>query len=433
MHLGSPLFASILSNFALSLTTLFVAGHLGTTEYAAVGYAQLVLDFTLTIFAHGFNRGLVALAAQAYGGHNHALIGHYTQLTAMLLTLLCAPLSLLWYYSCGILHVVGLTPASVAFAMQYARVSILGLWPRLLFDVVATSFQAQQLASPAAIASLSAVAFNALASVLLVFGMPLLGVCGLGFLGGPLAMSLTLWGRLAGYVYYMRRIAPLQSLWQWSPRSLTWAQVAALLSISAPLMLGKLVENLQVQIMAIFAALLGDVSLAAQTTMLQIVFLATSPICALHDAAVSRMGMYLGASHAEAAAYVSRLVLGAVLFTSSGLALSWVLCRHWISVVFTSDSRVIDLIGSVPLLAACGYVALSTLFCYAMAILSAQARAGPILTAFVCGAWFVGVPTAYALSQFDNRGLLGVWMGMTMGYGVTTVLGVYYACYVSDW
>ncbi|EQC26281.1 hypothetical protein SDRG_15868 [Saprolegnia diclina VS20] len=429
VRLGSHIAASILSTFALSVTALVIAKRVGTAEYTAVAYAQLVLDFTLTVFTRGFTKGLLALASQAYGAHNHALIGHYTQLTALLLTLVCVPLSLLWYYSCGSLHVVGLAPVSVALATQYARVSVLGLWPRLLFDVVAASFQAQQLAASAAVASLCAVVFNALLSIPLVFGLSCLGVRGLGVLGGPLATSLTLWCRLFGYGYYMHRVTPLQSLWQWSPRSLSLAQLTALLSVGAPLMLGDFVENLQLQIMTIFAALLSDVSLAAHTTVMQIVYLVTSPICGLHDAAVSRMGMYLGAGHAEAAAFVSRLVLGAMLFTSACLALPWVLCRHWIGL--TSDPRVVDLISSATVLAAVGYVALSPFF-YAMATLNAQARTVPIPRAIVCGAWFVGVPTAYALSQFDSRGLLGVYMGMAFGSGVTTLLGVYFAAF-SDW
>ncbi|ETV67298.1 hypothetical protein H257_16532 [Aphanomyces astaci] len=59
------------------------------------------------------------------------------------------------------------------------------------------------------------------------------------------------------------------------------------------------------------------------------------------------------------------------------------------------------------------------------AVLVAQARAVPILVAFVSGAWVVGVPTAYLVGIHWHVGLLGVWIGMSIGYAVTTAVTLY--------
>ncbi|OQR88220.1 Multidrug/Oligosaccharidyl-lipid/Polysaccharide (MOP) Flippase Superfamily [Achlya hypogyna] len=429
VELGGPLIVAVMSSVGLSLTELAVAGHLGTPEYTAVAFAQLVLDFTLVVFAQGFNKGLVALAAQAYGAHNHELIGQYTQLTAVGLTLLCAPIGLLWYSCCGLLGAAGVSARSVELAALYARASITGLWPRLMFDALAASFQAQQLAAPAAVASAVAVAGNAFLSVLLAFGLPAAGVPGLGLLGCAVAMVLTQYARLGGYLWHMHRTHATMALWHW--RRPSHRHLRALVVVGAPLMLGELFENLQFQTMAVFAALLGETALAAHNTTLQVVFFFSSPIYGLHDAGVSRIGMYLGAGHADAAAYVSRVVLAAAVGTSVVVAGPWILARYAIGAIFSRDAEVGALIASVTLLAATGYIALS-LFFYAMATLSAQARAVPIMTSFVCGAWFVGVPAAYVLSQWQGMGLLGIWSGMALGYAITTAIGVYYAG-LSDW
>ncbi|KDO15906.1 hypothetical protein SPRG_18557, partial [Saprolegnia parasitica CBS 223.65] len=168
LRLALPIFVSLMSFFALSMTELIVAGHLGTTEFTAVAYAQLVLDFTLIIFTQGFNKGLDALASQAFGAKNFALIGRYTQTCCLCLTLACVPIACIWWVCADALHVVkGVDPRSIELARLYARVSILWLWPRLMFQAATVFFQAQQIVLPSAVCSLAAVLFNALLSVFL--------------------------------------------------------------------------------------------------------------------------------------------------------------------------------------------------------------------------------------------------------------------------
>jgi MATE family multidrug resistance protein len=67
------------------------------------------------------------------------------------------------------------------------------------------------------------------------------------------------------------------------------------------------------------------------------------------------------------------------------------------------------------------YVILS-LFFVSMGTLQAQARPNFIAASFLVGAWCVGVPLAYTFAHPVHMGIRGLWLGMVVGYAVTTFI-----------
>ncbi|OQR87917.1 Multidrug/Oligosaccharidyl-lipid/Polysaccharide (MOP) Flippase Superfamily [Achlya hypogyna] len=424
VRLSLPIFVSLMSFFALSMTELIVAGHLGTAEFTAVAYAQLVLDFTLIIFTQGFNKGLDALASQAFGAGNFELIGRYTQKCCLCLTLACVPIAAVWW-SCahGLELIADVAPASVDLARLYARTSILWLWPRLMFQAETVFFQAQQIVLPSAVCSLLAVIFNAILSTCLVYGVG--SFDGIGFIGCPVAMIVTQYGRLVLFTWYMAHHEHHTAAWEWTWDFLEMRYIKNLVAIGVPLMLGQAFENAQFQTMALFASMCSEVSLGAHNATMQLVFFLTSPIYGLQGAGVNRMGMYLGGGDAAKAQDVSKLLFACIFSMSILIAVPWMLARHYVGRLFSNDPAVHDAMATITVVAAGGYVALS-------ATLRAQAKAVPVMVAFVCGAWLLGVPSAYLIGVHWGLGLLGIWIGMALGYLATTLIGYYHAAR-SDW
>ncbi|OQR98759.1 Multidrug/Oligosaccharidyl-lipid/Polysaccharide (MOP) Flippase Superfamily [Thraustotheca clavata] len=433
LRLTLPIFLSLMSFFGLSMTELIVAGHLGTIEFTAVAFSQLVLDFTLIIFTQGFNKGLDALASQAFGAKNYALIGLYTQKCCICLTLACFPIAVLWWYCADALAMVAdISPQSIDLARVYARLSIVWLWPRLMFQAETVFFQVQQIVLPSAVFSVLAVIFNALLSVSLVYGVDFLNFSGIGFIGCPISMIITQYSRLIVYTFYMTSYRGLhRQAWAWSFDFLDLHYFKTLVSVGAPLMLGQAFENAQFQTMAIFASMCSEISLDAHNATMQLVFFLTSPIYGLQNAGVNRIGMYLGAGDAAKAKDLSHLLFACIVFMSVVIAIPWMLSRHYIGMLYSNDQKVVDTMANITIIAAGGYVALSV-FYYSMAVLRSQARALPVMAAFVCGAWLIGVPSAYALGIAAKWGIVGVWIGMALGYLATTTIGFYYV-YHSNW
>ncbi|ETW01639.1 hypothetical protein H310_06268 [Aphanomyces invadans] len=165
--------------------------------------------------------------------------------------------------------------------------------------------------------------------------------------------------------------------------------------------------------------------------MIMLVFFLTSPIYGLGSAGVIRIGMYLGANEPVKAKQVARVLTICICCLSVAIATVLMLNRNVVGHLYSSDPRVWTSMTGICTLAASGYILLS-LFYSSMAILVAQARALPILVAFFSGAWVIGVPTAYVVGIYWHIGLLGVWMGMSLGYGVTTFVA-FYGATTTNW
>ncbi|OQR87867.1 Multidrug/Oligosaccharidyl-lipid/Polysaccharide (MOP) Flippase Superfamily [Achlya hypogyna] len=431
--LATPILFSNLAMFGMSMTMLMVAGHLGAAQLTAVAYAQMIFDVTILVFASGFVVGQATLSAQAFGARNFVLIGRYCQMNCLCVTLACIPIGVLWWHCGELLRAVGISAETAALAAEYAHYSTPWLWPRLIFQVLSVYFKSMQNVLPAAVFAVVFTIFNACLSVALAHGVPALGFRGYGLAGAAISMSITHYARTLAYLVYMfhrRRLHATSWTWDFAFTNVR-LYFMPMVKVGGPMIVGQLVENLQLQTMSIFAAMTSEVALGANNSMMELIFFLTSPIYGMIDGGATRMGMHLGAGNAAAAKATSHLVFYGIFGLSLAIVVPWFAARSAVGHLFSSDAAVIDTMTSISTLAAAGYIIMS-LFYYSMATLQAQARTVPIMSSFLIGAWLVGVPGAYVFGFPVELGLLGIWIGMATGYLVTTVLGVYFTC-TSNW
>ncbi|KAF0718626.1 hypothetical protein As57867_001560, partial [Aphanomyces stellatus] len=429
LRLAAPTFVTSISFFALSMVEMIVAGHLGTPEMTAVAFSQIIFDLSIIVFTQGFNQGLSAVGSQAFGAKNMVLLGRYAQMGCVGLTAMTLPLALLWWFVGDILGGLGIatSPNTVQLANQYSHLCVLWIWPRLMYSYIGVYFNTRQIVVPTAVISLVFACLHVGVNFVLVFGMPSCGWHGFGFLGLPLAMAFTQYTRLIVYLAYMIGYKQYhrQSL-HWTLDFLDWTYVTGQVVVGLPLALGTLCENLQLQAMAFMAATLGEVSLDAHNAMLGLLFLLNSPIYGLTNAGVLRIGMYLGANEPSQAKQVASILWISVFVVAFVTSAVLVFCRDSIGHLYSIDPQVWASMTLICTLSATGYLVLSFTFsAMVRAILTAQARASPILVSFVLGAWIIGVPTAYFLGLRWHLGLLGIWIGMALGYIVTASIAIY--------
>ncbi|OQR89262.1 Multidrug/Oligosaccharidyl-lipid/Polysaccharide (MOP) Flippase Superfamily [Thraustotheca clavata] len=264
-------------------------------------------------------------------------------------------------------------------------------------------------------------------------GVPAIGLKAFGLPGCALATTITHYTRTITFALYMFRYKQYHATswpWNWSFLNLRLYFVP-LVKVGGPMIVGQFVENWQLQTMAIFAAMTSEVALGANNSMMELIFFLTSPIYGMIDGGSTRMGMHLGAGNAQAARATSGLVFWCIFGLSLLIVIPWFCASGFVGKIFSNDAQVIAMMASISTLAAAGYIIMS-LFYYAMATLQAQARTLPIMSSFLIGAWLVGVPSAYIFGFQVQLGLLGIWIGMAVGYLVTTVLGVYFT-FKSNW
>ncbi|ETI51233.1 hypothetical protein F441_05438 [Phytophthora nicotianae CJ01A1] len=423
LELAVPSALSTYCFFAISITELSVVGHLGVDELAAVAYAQMCLDLSILVSMQGFNAGMNVLCSQAFGAKNYHLLGEYALLTSLLLTVACVPLAVLWWNLGDILLAAGVTDRVATLAGVYCRLSLLWLWPRSMFQVLSCFYQAQHIVQPTAVFNVLAVALNSFLVVGFTHGR--FGLPELGFVGCPIGTAMALFLRLVGYIVYMNfyRKFHRRCAWRCDGSFLDADILRNLLSVGLPLAGGTLFENAQLITMTLFAATIGEVQLGTHNAMMELFFFATSPLYAVISAAVTRVGMHLGAgkpSEALLAAQVCGICI-ALISTINGVVV--VSARRQLGWLFSDNPQVIDTFSQICALAALAYFVLA-FFYYSFAVLKAQARPMPIMVGFAVGAWLVGVPVAYILGVHQTHpNLLGVWHGMICGYAVTSFIG----------
>ncbi|RLN95355.1 hypothetical protein BBJ28_00014500 [Nothophytophthora sp. Chile5] len=365
LALALPSALSTYCFFAISLTELGVMGHLGVDELAAVAYSQMCLDLSMLVFMQGFNAGMNALCSQAFGAKNYHLLGEYTLLTSLLLTVACVPLAVLWWNLGDVLLAAGVADRVAALAGVYCRLSLLWLWPRSMFQVLSCFYQAQNIVVPTAAFNALTVALNGVLVVGLTYGR--FGLPQLGFMGCPLGTALALILRLMGYVAYMNlyRKCHRRCGWRCDGSFPNASILRNLVSVGMPLAVGELVENGQLLTMTLFAAKIGEIQLGTHNAMMELFFFATSPLYAVISASVTRMGNHLGAGKPAEAILAAKLCGACIATLTTINSVVIVSARQQLGRLFSENPLVIDTFSQVCGLAAFAYFVLS-FFCYAL-------------------------------------------------------------------
>ena len=118
-------------------------------------------------------------------------------------------MGVVWWYTGSILALSGEEQAVVNYASTFARYSLIWLLPDSCFSAFSQWLNGQQKVKPTIWINVLFVFVNFGLNILLVFGWSAVGFGGLGFVGSPIATSLSKIGRgivLVLYCVYVERL-----------------------------------------------------------------------------------------------------------------------------------------------------------------------------------------------------------------------------------
>ena len=160
-----------------------------------------------TTFFMGFSNATGTLSAQSMGAGNHKLAGLWLQSGLLLITITVVPIGISWWYLGDILRSAGFVDDHLCdLANEFSRWMCIKLLPDAAVGCVHQWLIAQEIVKPITIINLLALLSNAGFNVLLVFGISVgsLQWKGLGFIGSPIATSLTCILKLLMTLAWMR-------------------------------------------------------------------------------------------------------------------------------------------------------------------------------------------------------------------------------------
>ncbi|KQK14360.1 protein DETOXIFICATION 40 [Brachypodium distachyon] len=419
IRLAAPAVLVYMINYLMSMSTQIFSGHLGTLELAAASLGNTGIQ----VFAYGLMLGMGSavetLCGQAYGASKFDMLGIYMQRSTVLLMATGVPLAVLYAFSRPILVLLGESP-EIARA---AAIFVYGLIPQIF--AYAANFpiqkfmQAQSIMAPSAYISAATLAVHLVLSYLVVYKF------GLGLLGASLMLSVSWWIIVIAQFVYIVTSSRCRLTWTgFSLQAFSGLPEFFKLSLASAVML--CLETWYFQILVLIAGLLKDpemalASLSVCMTISGWVFMIS---VGFNAAASVRVSNELGAGNPKSAAFSVVVVTMLSFVLTSIISVVILLCRDYISYIYTDGDDVAQAVSKLtPLLA------LTLILNGIQPVLSGVA-VGCGWQAFVAyvnvGCYYVvGIPLGCLLGFYFDLGAAGIWSGMIGGTLMQTLILVW--------
>ncbi|PKA61780.1 MATE efflux family protein 9 [Apostasia shenzhenica] len=205
--LAVPLTVANFLMFVLQLLSVVFVGHLNSDQLAGASMAISsvnVIGFAVLI---GISCALETLCGQSYGAKQHKMVGIHLQRSALIITLLCFPLSMALAFSGHLLILIRQVPEIAMAAQSYARWMIPSLFAYGLIQCLMRFLQAQKIVFPIMLCSGAAALFHVLFCWVFTFRTAL------GYRGAALSISASYWLNLLLLVLYIRLSSNCRATW----------------------------------------------------------------------------------------------------------------------------------------------------------------------------------------------------------------------------
>jgi len=422
LSLAMPVVVAEVGWMAMQIVDISMVGRLGPEAIGAVGVGS-ALFFALAVVAIGLLLGLDPLVAQAFGARDFSECRAWLRHGLVLAVVLTAPLTVLAWMATTFVPALGLDLRVSNLTQGYLGVVIWSLLPLLLFTVFRRYLQAVAIVRPIMLALVTANIINVVANWLLVFGhwgFPELGVKGAAW---ATCVSRTyMCGFLALAVWRVTaRLPPNDPGGTLPARGFEVARIRKLLRLGWP---AATQMTLEVGVFTVATALAGRLEphlLAAHQIVLNTVGLTFMVTYGLSAAGAIRVGHAVGRSDLPGARYSGWVALGIGAAFMGVSAIAFLTVPELILRIFTSDARVIET-GVLLLLVASVFQLFDGLQAVATGLLRGLGDTWTPMLCNLVGHWCVGLPFGYALCFWWGWGVVGLWLGLSLGLILVGVL-----------
>lgn len=423
-----PLMLTFILQNSLSLTAIFIVGHIGTLELAGISLGTMTANITGLAALQGLATCLDTLCSQAYGARKFQLVGLQVVRCFTFAITCFLPIGLLWWcYALDILSWFIEDLELIRIAVRYLKVVSFGMPGFILFEVSKRYLQSQGVFHASSIVLIICAPLNLVISYLFVY------VLQFGYIGTAYAIALNYWLMPLGLCIF---IYTHPETWKCWPSNLKLVQIfqnwGRLIELALPGIIMVEAEFLGFEITTIMASSLGTTQLAAQSVLSSICSLAYQLPFSISIATSTRVANLIGASLKESSliSCQASMFLGLAIGLVNALAL--IVFSEQITSMFTNDREIIEL--SLKVIPVIGYMEIID----ALNACSAGCLRGQGLQSYggyinIFAFYVVGLPLAYYLTFVKLLELEGLWLGITMGLTSITVLQSLLVFWYCDW
>lgn len=419
LKLAGPVILAEIGWMVMGIVDTIMVGPLGPAAIGSAGLGSGVFT-AIAIFGMGLMLGLDAYVSQAYGAGDEAECRRWLHSGVWLAAAMGPPIMGLTWIVYASLDAWGLHPEIRVLVGPYLRGLSFGALPLLFYAAFRRYLQGMHVVRPVMFALVTANVVNAIANWILIYGH--LGAPALGVEGSAWATTIArTWMAAFLLVAIQREHRKRVDRQPHVPWSLDVGRIKRLIALGFP---AASQVTLEVGVFAAATALAGKldpVSSGSHQIALNIAALAFMVPLGLSSASAVRVGHAVGArdlSRAVLAGWVA-LVTGGAIMMVIGLALF--LWPAALISVFTTDSRVID-IGVRLLAIAAAFQLFDGTQAVATGVLRGIGETRTPMIFNVIGHWLFGLPVGYSLCYWYGWGVLGLWIGLSVGLIFTALV-----------
>ncbi|CAO3677123.1 unnamed protein product [Umbelopsis vinacea] len=405
-----PVVAAYLLQSSLQSVTVISVGRLGATELASASLGSILATVTGFSVMTGASLALDTLLSQAFtGASDVTAVGLQLQRSLVIMALLMAPVSILWWYAEKVFLVLGQDPVVAQKAAVFVRMMIPTAPAFGIFEALKKFLQAQGIFSAGTYMLLIGAPLNLILNYFLVWS-PTFSI---GYIGGPLSTCISSWVIVFLTALYIRYVNGGAAWGGFSKAALNVADWIPFLKLAIPGILLICTETWAFEIITLAASWMGTTSLAAQSVIWTTqTTLYTLPF-GIGIAAATRTGNLLGAGlsrQARRAAHVALAIAAGIALFNCGLLLT--LRASWGS-FFTNDAEVIELVAKVLPFVAVFCIA-DTVAGVSDGLLNGQGRQKIAATINIATYYLTALPAGFWISFKMGLGLQGLWLALAV-------------------
>ncbi|ESK90818.1 multidrug oligosaccharidyl-lipid polysaccharide flippase [Moniliophthora roreri MCA 2997] len=428
MKYALPVFGLNVMEYSLVVVSVLSIGHLSTAALAAITLGEMTVNVTGLSIILGFASALDTLLPSAWTSDQPQLVGLWSQRMMVVIAVALVPILALWLNSESVLLLLRQEREVARLASIYIRWMCLGL-PAFTFNSVARRyFMCQGLFTVPGYIIVAVAPINALVNYLLVWGPE---VMRLGFIGAPIATSMSYYIISVSYIIYGTYYAPRKA---WHPITMGMFSNLWLIVKLGLAGVGQTASEWWAwDVLALIASQLGsDVVLAAQSVLVVTSSSTWQAPFAISIAASIRIGNLLGERKATRAGVAAKASILLGLVVAGVFCVLLLIFRERWSYLFNENPKVATLVSTVlPLMA------LFQVFDATAAVTSGILRArgkqitGALLN--ISAYYIFGIPLGAWLAFKWNLGLQGLWIGITSALIWCGAVGVILSVWTPDW
>ena len=421
--LSLPLFLAQFAQTAMGFVDTVMAGGVSSTDMAAVAIASSIW-LPCILFGVGVLMAIVPMTAQGHGANDIEQIPKTGQQGLYLALLLSIPIAIVLFNAGKLMILMDIETLLAAITVKYLYAMIFAIPAFLLFQALRNYVEGLSLTKPAMFIGFLGLLINIPLNWMFVYGK--LGAPALGGAGCGVATAIVYWIMamvLAIYVLYTRKLKYYPLFQQFCAPDLK--QILSITKLGLPVAIAIFFEVTIFAAIAVLVAPLGANVVASHQIAINFSTMIFMLPMSIANAVSIRVGFNLGQKKNNGAKQASYAGLAIGLGLSVITAISTIIFKEHIALLYSDNQDVIDLAIILILLSAI-YQCVDAIQVVAAGALRGYKEMTAIFTRTFISYWIIGLPLGYTLGMTDfitePLGAQGFWIGITVGLTTAAIL-----------